>query len=667
MAAGLLSLAGTAPAAAAGSAFTTTPLKFTVVTGPKDAPVTCTIVGDLRVPAGIKPGSPAPGAVLATNGFGGNKSNTGPNGNGAYGARFAEQGYVTLSYSGLGFGGSSCNIYVDDPDYDGKAGSQLVSFLGGAKGIAKTTDGKAFDIAGLVRLDKVGSDGKPHANDPRVAMIGGSYGGQIQFAIAGVDPRMDALAPIYTWNDLGYSLSPNNADPISKTAVANTTPGIWKSGWQALFFGLGAAGNVLYPGSDPNLCGDYPLWICRAVAEEATLGYPSAETIARVNQVSVKSYASKIKIPVLFSQGQKDSLFNINEAVATYSTLKAQGNTVRMVWQSWGHTVGAPVPGELDAGTLEPGSADLTKSVQGRIFTDWMARWLKDAPVDLGPAVRYFRDYAYKAPADPKNVPAALAAATSAYASAPSYPVGSPYKLSLSAGNALTAPGEPVKPGTTMFTATGASPPTNSGEAITGGGVPQQDPPGTVARWTSAPQKTPLDIAGIPELSVRFTAPQIAAAQSSSPLGKLMVFAKLYDVDPAGGRTLIKNLVSAARVPDVTKQVRITLPGVVHRFGAGHSVQLVLAASDITYKGGGLGGPVSIVDSPTTPNVLTLPNVSAQAAALRPLARPAAPAAPSGGSLPTTGLPLAPGLLGVLLLLGAAGAIRLRHQAAPRS
>jgi len=66
--------------------------------------------------------------------------------------------------------------------------------------------------------------------------------------------------------------------------------------------------------------------------------------------------------------------------------------------------------------------------------------------------------------------------------------------------------------------------------------------------------------------------------------------------------------------------------------------------------------------------VLTLPNVSAQAAALRPIARPAAaPAAPSGGSLPTTGLPLAPGLLGVLLLIGAAVGIRVRHQAAPRS
>lgn len=41
-------------------------------------------------------------------GFGGDRHGTGPNGNGSYAARFAEQGYVTLSYSGLGFGGSSC-------------------------------------------------------------------------------------------------------------------------------------------------------------------------------------------------------------------------------------------------------------------------------------------------------------------------------------------------------------------------------------------------------------------------------------------------------------------------------------------------------------------------------------------------------------------------------
>jgi hypothetical protein len=615
----LCAVAAPVPAAAAADPFTTIPLVFTVEVGPQDDRRTCEVVGDLRVPGGVSAGRPAPGAVLATNGFGGDKDGTGPNGNGAYGARFAEQGYVTLSYSGLGFGGSSCQIYVDDPAYDGQAGSQLVSFLGGAGGIA-TRDGEPFDIAGLVRLDATGADGKAHPHDPRVAMIGGSYGGQIQFAVAAVDPRMDALAPIYTWNDLGYSLAPNNAGG-SGTDVRSEVPGIWKAGWHSLFFGLGVAGPVLYPGNEPGVCGGYATWICQAFAELSTLGYPSAETVERVQGVSVGYYADKVQIPVLFSQGQKDSLFTLNEAVATYEQLRTQGNTVRMVWQSWGHTDGTPVPGELDAGTLEPGSADLTTTVQGRIFTDWMAHWLKDARTELGPPVRYFRDWAYTPPGDPTDRAAALRAATAAYAAAPGYPVGRPATMRLSGGDALVGPAEQVEPGTATFTTTGATGPTSTGEAITGDAPPQADAPGTFVRYTAAPQETPLDVVGIPELTVRLSAPQIAAAQDSSPLGKLMLFAKLYDVAPDGSRTLVKDLVAAARVPDVTEAVRITLPGIVHRIDTGHSIQLVLSAADATYKGTGLGGPVTVVADPAVPSTLVLPSVGARSTT-RPVASP---------------------------------------------
>lgn len=616
---GLSAVTGSATAAPAPvveplRGFTTTSLVFSVVVGPERR--RCDVVGDLRVPDGVSAASPAPGAVLATNGFGGSKNSTGPNGNGSYAARFAEQGYVTLSYSGLGFGGSGCDIYVDDPAYDGQAGSQLVSFLGGAAGIA-TRGGVPYDIAGLVRLDATGSDGRPYANDPRVGMVGGSYGGQVQFAIAGLDPRVDALAPTYTWNDLGYSLSPNNAGG-SGTQVTGAVPGIWKSAWQGLFFGLGVAAPVTNPANEAGTCGGYVPWVCQAVAEEATLGYPSAETVGHTQAVSVNSYADKIKIPVLFSQGQRDSLFTINEAAATYDRLKSQGNTVRMVWQSWGHTGGNPMPGELDTGTLEPGSADLRATYQGRIVSDWMARWLKDAKTDLGPQVRYFRDWAYTPPADPSDRAAALAATTAAYGSAAAYPVGTATPYSLSGGNALVAPGQAVLPGSATFASTGATPATNTGEVVIDAAAPPAvDAPGTFARWTGAPVTAPLDVAGIPELTVRLDAPQSSAAQDASPLGKLMLFAKLYDVAPDGSRTLVKDLVSAVRVPDVTAPVRITLPGVVHRFEVGHRPELVLAASDAAYKGLGVAGPVTVVDSPEAPNVLSFPVVPAPVGKVR--------------------------------------------------
>ena len=58
-------------------------------------------------------------AILATNGFGGSKDDQA-----GIGTAFAGRDYAVLSYSGLGFGGSGCKITLDDPDYDGRAGSQ---------------------------------------------------------------------------------------------------------------------------------------------------------------------------------------------------------------------------------------------------------------------------------------------------------------------------------------------------------------------------------------------------------------------------------------------------------------------------------------------------------------------------------------------------------------
>ena len=132
-------------------------------------------------------------AILATNGFGGSKSDFEE-----LAPAYARRGYAFLAYSGLGFGNSGCKITLDDPDWDGKAGNQLVSFLGGTKAAKDGT-----------KIDFVEADGP---GDPRVGMIGGSYGGQIQFAIAGIDRRLDTIVPQITWNDLSYSLGPNNTD-----------------------------------------------------------------------------------------------------------------------------------------------------------------------------------------------------------------------------------------------------------------------------------------------------------------------------------------------------------------------------------------------------------------------------------------------------------------------
>src|SRR2546421_5893008 len=176
----VLGMLAASPAAA--EPFTVKTLHFGVSTGPS-GDQKCDIVGDLYKPASATAANPAP-AILTTNGFGGSKDDQ------ADVAKLeASRGYVVLSYSGLGFGGSGCKISLDDRDYDGKAGSHLVTFLGGGKA---AKDGTRVNY---VRHDRIAHDGKHHAADPRVGMIGGAYGGQIPLANARVQPRVGPAIP----------------------------------------------------------------------------------------------------------------------------------------------------------------------------------------------------------------------------------------------------------------------------------------------------------------------------------------------------------------------------------------------------------------------------------------------------------------------------------------
>src|SRR3954470_20563106 len=296
----MLSVAGALPATASADppGFSVRTLHVDTVVGPAND-THCDVVADLYTPAGASAAAPAP-AVLTTNGFGGSKDDQK-----AMATALAQRGYVVLSYSGLGFGGSGCKIELDDPDWDGKAGSQLVSFLAGTKA---ATDGS--------RVDDVLLDGP---GDPRVGMIGGSYGGQIQYAVAGQDPRVDTIVPIITWNDLAYSLTPNNTDLTS--GVTSATPGVAKYQWATLFTALGIQQGIEHLQADPSrvatTCPNFDARVCPGVVEAGVTGTPSAATLQLLRHASVSSYIKNIKIPTLLLQGEADTLFNINEAVAT--------------------------------------------------------------------------------------------------------------------------------------------------------------------------------------------------------------------------------------------------------------------------------------------------------------------------------------------------------------
>jgi putative CocE/NonD family hydrolase len=565
-------LALTAPAAATGR-FTVTALKFTVQAGGR----ACTVDADLYRPADVDRTRPAP-AVLATNGFGGSKSDGSTD---AIGKAFAQRGYVSLVYSGLGFGRSGCLISLDDPRIDGAAASQLVDFLGGGRA---ADDGTKADF---VTLDAPG--------DPRVGMVGGSYGGAVQLATAAVDRRVDALVPMITWNDLAYSLDPNNA------VGSGGVPGAFKWQWANGFYLIGEGQPLLEPNLDPSrvnslACLHFVTEACRTVRTLNSGRYPAEETaelLAYAHSVSPVSYLSRVEAPTLLVQGQADSLFNLNEATATYKTLKAQGTPTKMIWQSWGHSGGLTDPA---AGELDLSQGNLETSYVGRRILAWFDRHLRKRPVDTGPAFAYHRDWI----TDPNST----------YAGADRVPAPS-RTLYLSGDGKLVDNRAEVARGSRTYT--NWLVPTSHSESSLAGilGLPDPAPydtKGTYLGWTSEPLTRTTDVVGAPTATLRVVSPKAERTQHSGDAAdKLVLFAKLYDVAPDGTRTLVHRLVAPVRVPDVTKSFTVTLPGIVHRYEKGHRLRFVIAASDDAYFGNRGVKPVTVISTPQDTGVLRLP------------------------------------------------------------
>ena len=582
--------------AASGPAYSSQMLHFAVHVGPNGSQA-CDVVGEMFRPLGATSSHRVP-AILTTNGFGGSYTDQV-----GLAQAFASDGYAALAYSGLGFGGSGCKITLDDPLYDGMAAKQLVSYLGGEPGIAFTDAAhtSAAPVVDFVTHDRVDHAGHADTYDPRVGMIGGSYGGEIQFAAAYVDPRVDTIVPFITWSDLAYSLTPNNADLPPGHGVTNPVPGASKTTWAALFSGEGIADGVQGAQADPTRdvgCPNFANWVCAGLAFAASAGYADPTTTAYLRHASVTSYADAVRIPTLIIQGENDTLFNLNEAVANYRALQSHQVPVSMIWQSWGHSGSTPAPGELDLSNPDP----KTQYESARVYA-WFDHYLRSEAVSTGPGFAYFRDWVNY-----------TGIATPAYATAASYPVGHTSPLYLSAAQSLVTSRPEIGVSVQRFVTPPAGAPTSSVAPDAIGGTapltstPDDDAPGTFASWSTAPLAAPLDVAGIPVLHVQLSAPTATAASRAGAAGDLVLFAKLYDVAPDGTKSLIHGLVAPARIADPTRPVEITLPGIAHRFAAGHRLELVLAGGDVNYRGNITPTPVSITTG-TMSQVLDLPVV----------------------------------------------------------
>ncbi|MCU1589874.1 MAG: hypothetical protein JWP11_1130 [Frankiales bacterium] len=628
--------------------FTTKDALVTVKDGPANTH-DATIDTRLYVPDNATAASPQP-AILMTHGFGLSKTA----GEVVSSATFlARHGYVVLTYTAQGFGSSSGCVTLQSRTYDVKDAQQLIT--------------KVLDPLAAVKHD---------ANGSVVGMVGGSYGGGIQANVAENDKRIHAISPGRTWNNLAYSLDPNNyvapGDPTGFTHTLNQQ-GVFKQQWTTLFFVSGNANPIggAPPGIPPQPAGGCPqdklasgdpatvagapcpgfyAQVCLTYAGISATGDPMDADRALLADASAATQIDKLRIPVLLVQGQSDTLFNENDAVATYTALRRNGVPVKMIWNSGGHGGYDSLPGECDVYGRGTGGADFTGlddcylSLRTLAFLDSALRGTPDA----SPGFTFYRDW----------VPyGGTGANDEQYGSAPAFPIAGTTTFTLSGADALVTSGAAAGSASFINPPGGVPPAYSETSNFTGPASSPQNPlppteqPGQSVSFTSKPFSTDVISVGIPSAHLMLS--HVAPTD-------LVFFGKVFDVAPDGTATLIHRLIAPVRVPagNVAKPVDLKLVGFAHRFAKGHAVRLTLASTDATSYNAKVPDRITVATG--AGSTFTLPGVQAQAARPPVVVPPPKAPAPAPQQLPRTGPdPLLP--LAGLGLLGLAAVVRRRR------
>jgi ABC-2 type transport system ATP-binding protein len=527
--------------------------------------------------------TPAP-AVLLAHGYGSSEA-----GVAGQARQLAGRGYVVLAWSARGFGDSGGLVHLDSPDYEVKDAQLMLDQLARRK---------------EVRQDATG--------DPRVGVVGASYGGALALMLAGTDHRVDAVVPSITWNDLPQALFPQFAVQGSPTTAAGIQPiagtGVFKRQWTALLLGAsaaagGAPGGAAGSGTGPSLppaaddaagsralgfatlnaaCGKLATDLCLGYLQAATTGRPEAALLKLLSASSPARVADRITAPTLLIQGQTDSLFPLSEADANARAIASAGTDVQIVWQAGGH----------DGGTDESDRLE-------RITADFLDRTL-DHRTPQTPAADV------RTPGFRVTVPDAVVSSTDSnpapqlrsadiFPGLPEADAGAAVQLehlALQGGKqlAISPPGAVPAALTSLPGASGALGLLGSASAAGGGfggggsgtggaggaGLGLGVLPGQNAGFQTAPLTSGITVVGSSRVTVRI----------SSTATDATLFASLLDVGPDGGTTLPRQLVSAVRLeglPAEGRVVTIALPAIVRDVPAGHRLRVVLSSTDQGY------------------------------------------------------------------------------------
>jgi ABC-2 type transport system ATP-binding protein len=534
------------------------------------------------LPAAATADAPAPAVVLA-HGFGGSKRSV------ADDARdLAGRGYVVMTYSARGFGASTGQIGLDDPRYEVADLSTLLDVLAARDDVLLDGDG-----------------------DPRVGVAGASYGGALSLLGAAYDDRVDAIAPQITWNSLTAALFPSQTGTVDAATPAATPQaadaGVYKRLWAGLFFGVGAVptgglldalgggaaagaedgegagGNAASasggtgqgaPAFDPSsidtsaidpaaveqllTCGRFRADICAAYQGAAATGTLTPEVAAVLDRSSPAAVLDRITAPTLLVQGTEDSLFGLGQADANARGIAANGTPVKVAWYAGGH----------DSQASERETAELRDLVAG--WFDWHLRDADDPARGEDPGT----GFEFPAPTGLGSGLGSVQGGSQSVAAGayPGLDGGDPAERT---SLALDGPTQPV------VTPAGGTPAAITtlpglGSLASALGGTAVEIPGQFAAFSSDPLDDAVEVVGAPTVDLAV----------ASPSGSATLFAKLYDVGPDGAQTLPGGVVAPLALsglsadPTAPTEVSVTLPGIVHRFEAGHTMRVVVSSTD---------------------------------------------------------------------------------------
>ncbi|MET0702440.1 MAG: CocE/NonD family hydrolase [Mycobacterium sp.] len=248
---------------------------------------------------------------------------------------FRTAGYNVVTWDPRGEFASGGIFQLDNPDYEGRDVSQIITWLAQQHGVELTA-------------------GSTIPDDPQIGMVGISYGGGIQLITAANDHRVDAIAPGWAWNSFPDSLFPDQAFRT-----------IYSVG---LLVGLALTGAIV----NTQFVG--------AIVTGALLGTLTPEQIATLAGSGPSIMVSDITAPTLLIQGTVDVLFPLQQSIinALYLTTPTGPDDptaiTKVVWFCGGH--GACLPGQGDP------VADDAWVLQESLV--WMNRYVKQdgSPTD---------------------------------------------------------------------------------------------------------------------------------------------------------------------------------------------------------------------------------------------------------------------------------------------